>query len=363
MEAIRKQATKLREQVAKQQQAVLRQFSGRVGGSDNTASDESELEQHQNLEKLYISTRAAKHLQRDIVRGIEGYIVTGSKQVEIGTRLSEDSQKYGSENTCTSGSALSKVALSCSRAHAQIEKERDNLIRILRTQVTEPLRAMVVGSPLEDARHLAHKYDRVRQEVEAQVIEVARCQTRVRETDTNSDNIIKLEAAETKLNDLKSNMATLGKEAAAAMAAVESQQQRLTLHRLAAMVEAERTYHERVLQILDQLEHEMMSERQHVEASSDNTCNPPPPYKEAQNLFAYTGSSDATGYFLGEVIHPYEAESDVELTLVVGDYVVVRKVINNGWAEGECKGKAGWFPSQFVQRRDRVLASKVAQIF
>lgn len=37
-------------------------------------------------------------------------------------------------------------------------------------QVTEPLRAMVVGSPLEDARHLAHKYDRVRQDVEAQVI-------------------------------------------------------------------------------------------------------------------------------------------------------------------------------------------------
>ena len=91
-------------------------------------------------------------------------------------------------------------------------------------------------------------------------------------------------------------MATLGKEAAAAMAAVEGQQQRLTLQRLLAMVmystsmlflllhilkicilftklklihaesfhcyfpfkvEAERNYHQRVLQILDQLEGEV----------------------------------------------------------------------------------------------------------
>lgn len=37
-------------------------------------------------------------------------------------------------------------------------------------QVAEPLRAMVMGAPLEDARHLAQRYDKVRQEAEAQVI-------------------------------------------------------------------------------------------------------------------------------------------------------------------------------------------------
>lgn len=47
---------------------------------------------------------------------------------------------------------------------------------------------------------------------------------------------MKLEAAESKLQDLKSNMGILGKEAASAMAAVEVQQQRLTLQRLLAMV-------------------------------------------------------------------------------------------------------------------------------
>nr|GMC82745.1 SH3 domain-containing protein 2 [Ipomoea batatas] len=39
----------------------------------------------------------------------------------------------------------------------------------------------------------------------------------------------KLESAETKLHELKSNMGKLGKEASAAMADVEAQQQRLTL--------------------------------------------------------------------------------------------------------------------------------------
>jgi len=38
-------------------------------------------------------------------------------------------------------------------------------------------------------------------------------------------------------------------------------------------------------------------------------------------------------------------------------------VSNNGWAEGECKGKAGWFPFGYVERRDQVLASKVAEVF
>ncbi|KAL7175260.1 hypothetical protein ACSBR2_028964 [Camellia fascicularis] len=346
MEAIRKQATKLREQVAKQQQAVFKQFAGGLGGSDNIIPDEFELHQHQKLEKLYISTRAGKHFQRDIVRGVEGYIVTGSKQVEIGTKLSEDSRKYGAENTCTTGSTLSKAALSYSRACVQMEKERGNLLKALGTQVAEPLRAMVMGAPLEDARHLAQRYDRVRQEAEAQ-----------------------LEAAEAKLEELKSNMVALGKEAAAAMAAVEAQQQRLTLQRLITMVEAERNYHQRVLQILDQLEGEMLSERQRTEASSGparNSMPPPPSYDEVSSVFAsqtYDGSTDGMGYFLGEVIHSYQAESDVELTLSVGDYVVVRKVSNNGWAEGECKGKAGWFPFGYVERRDRVLASKVAEVF
>lgn len=65
---------------------------------------------------------------------------------------------------------------------------------------------------------------------------MSRRQAKVREGTGNSDMILKLEAAEAKLVDMKVNVAQLGKEAAAAMAAVEAQQQRLTLQRLISMV-------------------------------------------------------------------------------------------------------------------------------
>ncbi|XP_039012521.1 SH3 domain-containing protein 2-like [Hibiscus syriacus] len=97
---------------------------------------------------------------------------------------------------------------------------------------------MVMGAPSEDTRHLAQRYDRMRREAEAQAIEVSKRQARVRETLGNPENVMKLKSAETKLQDLKSNMAILGKEATVAMTTVEAQQQRLTLQRLIAMVEA-----------------------------------------------------------------------------------------------------------------------------
>ncbi|KAL0686901.1 hypothetical protein Bca4012_086578 [Brassica carinata] len=343
MDAIRKQASRLREQVARQQQAVFKQFGG--GGHGSGLSDNAELHQHQKLEKLYISTRAAKHYQRDIVRGVEGYIVTGSKQVEIGTKLSEDSRKYGSENTCTNGNVLTRAALSYGRARAQMEKERGNMLKALGTQVAEPLRAMVMGAPLEDARHLAQRYDRIRQEAEAQATEVARRQAKARESQGHPDILTKLESAEAKLQDLKANMTTLGKEAASALSSVEDQQQKLTLERLISMVESERAYHQRVLQILDQLEGEMVSERQRIEAPTTPSSNadnmpPPPSYEEANGVFAshmHDTSTDSMGYFLGEVLFPYHGVTDVELSLTAGEYVVVRKATDGQKVNAKAK--------------------------
>lgn len=368
MEALWKQASRLKDQVSRQ--GVFKQFG--YGNSDNAFTDESEVKLHQRLEKLYLSTRAAKHFQRDIVRGVEGYIVTGSKQVEIGNKLSDDSQKYGVGNTCTSGDTLSKAATYFGKARSQMEKERGNMLKAFGTQVAEPLRAMVMGAPLEDARHMAQRYDRTRQEAEAQAVEVSRRQNRVRESTGNGDMVSKLEAAEYKLEELKSNMVGLGKEAIAAMSAVEAQQQRLTLQRLIALVEAERTYHQRVLEILDKLEEEMVSERQKIEApptpAAENYIPPPAPpsYDEINGAFASTSvneSVQSVDFFLGEALDSFNAESEFELTLSAGDIVIVRKISSNGWAEGECKGKAGWFPHAYIERQERVLASKVPHIF
>jgi hypothetical protein len=36
-------------------------------------------------------------------------------------------------------------------------------------------------------------------------------------------------------------------------------------------------------------------------------------------------------------------------------------VAANGWSEGECKGKSGWFPSAYVEQRDKAPASKMIE--
>ncbi|CAI0378243.1 unnamed protein product [Linum tenue] len=67
-----------------------------------------------------------------------------------------------------------------------------------------------------------------------------------------------------------------------------------------------------------------------------------------------------------QVMHPYNAETDFELSLSAGDCCgqrgspLTRMATSNGWAGGECKGRAGWFPFGYIEGRERVLASKIA---
>ncbi|KAH7280862.1 hypothetical protein KP509_36G017400 [Ceratopteris richardii] len=368
MDAIRKQASKFREQVARQQQ-----FTGYAGSQGpEIFSDEADQKRHQQLERLYISTRAGKHFQREIVRSIEGFISTGSKQLEVCHKLAEDCCKYASDGP-NSAAALARASNAFGNSYLQIEKEREVLHRAIGTQVAEPLRAMVMGAPLEDARHLCQRYDRLRQEAEAQAAEVARRQARSKEAGATADNALKLQQAETKLAGLTSAMITLGKEATAAMTAVEAQQKRLTLQRLIAMVEAERAYHQRTTEILNQLHAQMVSERQRSEhitsiTGSSETYLPPPAYDDVKLNGPDSAISSTqvpvarkSNFFFAEVIHPFEAEAPGELSLIPGDYVVVRKVSPTGWSEGESKGKCGWFPTSHVERRRRAPASKVIE--
>jgi hypothetical protein len=68
------------------------------------------------------------------------------------------------------------------------------------------------------------------------VAEVGRRQLRNKEIGGNANNTLKLQATEQKMGELASTMAVLGKKVAAAMTAIEAQQQRLTLQRSIAMV-------------------------------------------------------------------------------------------------------------------------------
>lgn len=341
MDALRRQASKLRDQVAKQQQAVIKQFGGTgYESSDVMVIDEIELQRHQQLEKLYRSTRAGRDFQKDIIKAAESFTAIGYKHIEAGTKLSEDCFKYGVENT--DDKMLSKAASLYADARKNAEKEVEDLNRQLFSQILEPLRAISAGVPLEDARHLAQRYSRMRQEAEAQAAEVSRRHARVREAPI-PENVAKLQVAETRMRELKANMAVLGKEATTALAAVESQQQRLTFQRLVALVEGEKSYHERVAAILGEIEAEIVSEKQRKESA--------PPVISSSN------GSEKTKYYLAEAIHAFEAGTEKELSLAAGDYVVVRKVSPSGWSEGECRGKAGWFPSAYVEKRSRIPIS------
>jgi hypothetical protein len=55
-----------------------------------------------------------------------------------GNKLSDDSQKYGVENTCTSGDTLSRAATYFAKARSLMEKERGNMLKAFGTQVCIP---------------------------------------------------------------------------------------------------------------------------------------------------------------------------------------------------------------------------------
>ncbi|KAL8521510.1 hypothetical protein ACS0TY_011866 [Phlomoides rotata] len=364
MEAIRKQASKLREQVARQQQAILKQL-GQLGHG-GVMIDEADMELHQQLQNLYKSTRAAKHFQRDIVRGLDGLISTSKKETEIAKKLAEVCCKYGIENQ-DSGSPLARVASDLGTSHASMEDHRDRMLGILGYQVSDPLRALVNGAPLEDARHLTHRYDRMRQEFEIQAAEVIRRKSKSR--DTSAESTLKLKTAEKRLTETKSSMLALGREAAAAMSSVEDKQQETTFQKLLTMVAAERSYHQNVIAVLEKLHSEMILEEEMEDSSLRPEVQPPRDdnFSSPNNGIVSNTSngqddeSKSNMYFIAKVIHSFDAQADGELNLEVDDYVVVRQVSSNGWSEGECRGKAGWFPSAYVEKIDRVPTSQLSR--
>ncbi|KAF7829128.1 SH3 domain-containing protein 1 [Senna tora] len=361
MDAIRKQASKLREQVAKQQQAILRQL-GQIT-NEPLMTDESELQCHQQLRKLYNSTKAAKHFQRHIVRGIEGLVSVSSKQMEIVRKLAKECCKYGTENQASSY-PLAIASLHMGNSYDLMENERETLLGICNHQVSEPLRAQITGAPLEDARHLTYRYDKLFQEVEAQAAEVLRRRSKLRDSSISAESSMKLQNAETRLKELKSALVALGREATAAMLSVEDEQQQITHKSLCTMVDAERAYHQHALVILEKLYAEMILEKQTKESSTAPV--PRDGYSQAvvenANL---NGDQQSTGptvtYYFAKVVHPFDAQAEGELSLSVDDYVVVRQVAPNGWSEGECRGSAGWFPSAYVEKQDKIPASMLME--
>ncbi|CAK9863382.1 unnamed protein product [Sphagnum jensenii] len=94
-------------------------------------------------------------------------VSSSTKQLEVATKLAEECKKYRMEGPRV-GSLLVRAAMQYGAARSQMERKRDNMNRIFGTQVADPLRAMVTGALLEDARQLTNKYKALRQDVEVQ---------------------------------------------------------------------------------------------------------------------------------------------------------------------------------------------------
>ncbi|KAL3361581.1 hypothetical protein AABB24_014447 [Solanum stoloniferum] len=200
----------------------------------------------------------------------------------------------------------------------------------------------------------------MRQEFESQATEVIRRQSKFREASTES--LAKLKNAETRLSELKSSVLVLGKEATDAMLSVEEEQQQITFQKLLTMVDAERSYHQNVVSILEKLHSEMLVEEQLSESSPQSSNSPRVLHDTTSNGTEHPAAEDKSPtYFIAKVMHSFDAQADGELSLEVGDYAVVRQVAPNGWSEGECNGKSGWFPSAYAVKSDEVVASKMLE--
>ncbi len=61
------------------------------------------------------------------------------------------------------------------------------------------------------------------------------------------------------------------------------------------------------------------------------------------------GASDAKPDLLVRALARYVGTEVGELSIDVGDIIRVLRKDESGWWEGECKGRMGWFPSNFCQ--------------
>lgn len=60
---------------------------------------------------------------------------------------------------------------------------------------------------------------------------------------------------------------------------------------------------------------------------------------------------------VAQVIAPYTATSEEQLTLQRGQYIMIRKKSDTGWWEGEIqvrgkKRQVGWFPATYVRLKE-----------
>ncbi|XP_068651624.1 SH3 domain-containing protein 1-like [Aristolochia californica] len=130
-------------------------------------------------------------------------------------------------------------------------------------------------------------------------------------------------------------------------------------------VNAKRSYYRSVGKILDNLHAQMIWQKQGSESNLEYTASSTAEQNSTECIDTKHSNKpndlqtamEKNMFFVAKVLHSFDAQAEGELSLFVGDYVVVRQVAPNGWSEGECNGTAGWFPSAYIERKEQILAS------
>nr|XP_043637597.1 solute carrier family 40 member 2-like isoform X2 [Erigeron canadensis] len=130
---IRKVTSKLGDKIAKQQEAVTRQFiTSGYEHLDVMVFTELELQHHQQPEKLYRSTRSGKDYQSESVKAAEDSTTVGYKHIEAGTRLSGACCQYEVENA--TDETLAKAASIYGDAREHVDREQEDFTKLLISQ-------------------------------------------------------------------------------------------------------------------------------------------------------------------------------------------------------------------------------------
>ena len=64
---------------------------------------------------------------------------------------------------------------------------------------------------------------------------------------------------------------------------------------------------------------------------------------------------------IATALYKYAPQRDDEIELCRGDQVMVLEMEHDGWCRGECNGKTGWFPFNYISKADQVDSSSASE--
>jgi len=89
--------------------------------------------------------------------------------------------------------------------------------------------------------------------------------------------------------------------------------------------------------------------KNHIKDKSKVPVQPPRPSQKISDMKSSTTSSNVAPKKF-KVLFEFDAKHNLDLPIKEGDIVTILETDISGWWKGECNGKQGWFPSNYVEQ-------------